>query len=246
LISSGIGEEAELRRLGIPVVQPLPGVGANFQDHTMVASCLFEAPAPFEVNNNKAEATFFWTSRSGLDAPDIQPFLIELPHLTEPHRPYAAPNAWSLSPAIIRPLSRGRLRLRSVDPQGEIALQWNPVGDAEDLRVLRHATELCRHVGNSAEMRSFVKRELLPTPVYGDNLDDFIRNGVTSYGHASCTAKMGRDAMSVVDGRLKVYGVDNLRIADASVMPNITLGNTMAPCVLIGERLGEILNGNHT
>jgi choline dehydrogenase len=242
LMLSGIGEENELRRLGIPTISALPGVGANFQDHTLVATCLFEAPEPFEPRNNKAEATFFWGSQSGQATPDIQPFLIEMPHLSDVHRPYAAANTWSLSPAIIRPQSRGRLRLRSADPADDLSLEWSPLGTSEEMRILRVATELCRHIGNSSEMRPFVRRELLPGAAYAENLTDFIRNGVTSYGHASCTAKMGRDAMSVVDSRLKVYGVDNLRVADASIMPNITLGNTMAPCVLIGERLGEILS----
>ncbi len=88
-------------------------------------------------------------------------------------------------------------------------------------------------------MRPFAKREILPGSIYRTDLADFIRNGVTSYGHASCTAKMGRDAMSVVDGDLRVYGISNLRIADGSVMPDITTGNTMAPCVLIGELAAE-------
>ena len=66
-----------------------------------------------------------------------------------------------------------------------------------------------------------------------------------SYAHQTCTAKMGRDSMSVVDGALKVYGVDNLRVADGSILPRVTTGNTMAPCVIIGERAGEILKLKH-
>ncbi|MGC1301280.1 MAG: GMC family oxidoreductase N-terminal domain-containing protein, partial [Caulobacteraceae bacterium] len=245
LMLSGVGDEVELRRLGLPVVSALPGVGANFQDHSLVGTCLFEAPGPLEPRNNKAEATFFWRSLNGLSAPDIQPVLIERPHLTEAHRAYAAENTWSLSPSIIRPRSRGRLRLRDTAPEGEIALDWSPLSEPEELGILRLATELCRDIAHSPEMRPFVKRELLPGSDYKGGLDDFIRNGVTSYGHATCTAKMGKDALSVVDGQLKVYGVDGLRIADGSVMPNVTLGNTMAPCVLIGERLGEILNNRN-
>ena len=70
---------------------------------------------------------------------------------------------------------------------------------------------------------------------------EFIRNGAVSYFHQTCTAKMGRDSMSVVDAKLKVYGIEGLRIADGSIMPRLTTGNTMAPCVLIGERMAEIL-----
>jgi choline dehydrogenase len=241
LMLSGIGDEAELKRLGIPVVVHLPGVGQNFQDHSLVATCLWEGPAGLTPNNNKAEATFFCKSNSAAPAPDIQPFLIEVPHLSEKHTQYAVPNAWSLSPSIIRPKSRGRFRLRSTNPTDGVDLIWNPIGDPEEMRILKFATELCREIGNSAEMREFAKREVLPTPVYKDNLEDFIRNGVTSYGHATCTAKMGRDPMSVVDGDLKVHGIDNLRIADGSIMPEITTGNTMAPCVLIGENAAEKL-----
>jgi choline dehydrogenase len=241
LMLSGIGNEAELKRLGIPIVVHLPGVGQNFQDHSLVATCLWESPVNFTPNNNKAEATFFWKSSSTASAPDIQPFLIEVPHLTERHAEFALPNAWSLSPSIIRPKSRGHFRLRSTRPTDAVDLTWNPIGDPEEMRILKFATELCREIGNSVEMREFAKRELLPAPVYKHNLEDFIRNGVTSYGHATCTARMGRDAMSVVDCDLKVHGIDNLRIADGSIMPEITSGNTMAPCVLIGENAAEKL-----
>ena len=73
----------------------------------------------------------------------------------------------------------------------------------------------------------------------------YIRNAVVTYWHQSCTAKMGRDDMSVVDGDLKVHGIDHLRVADASIMPRVTTGNTMAPSVIIGERAGEILRAEH-
>lgn len=92
--------------------------------------------------------------------------------------------------------------------------------------------ELCREVGNSAPLRPFVKREVMPGNLKGAELEGFIR---------TCTAKMGRDAMSVVVGNLRVYGIDNLCIADESIMPRLTPGNTMADCVIIGERAGEII-----
>jgi choline dehydrogenase len=85
----------------------------------------------------------------------------------------------------------------------------------------------------------------MPGNLKGRELESFVRDAATTYWHETCTAKMGRDEMSVVDGRLKVYGVDNLRIADGSIMPRITDRNTMAPCVIIGERAAEILRGAH-
>jgi choline dehydrogenase len=85
----------------------------------------------------------------------------------------------------------------------------------------------------------------MPGSVKGPALENFIRSTAISWWHQSCTAKMGRDSMSVVDANLKVYGIENLRIADGSIMPRVTTGNTMAPCVIIGERAGEILRAQH-
>jgi choline dehydrogenase len=105
--------------------------------------------------------------------------------------------------------------------------------------------ELCREVGNSAALKSFSKREIMPGNLKGADLDNYIRDAASTYWHLTCTAKMGRDPMSVVDSDLKVYGIDNLRIADGSIMPRVTTGNTMAPCVIIGERAVEILQTKH-
>jgi choline dehydrogenase len=101
--------------------------------------------------------------------------------------------------------------------------------------------ELCREIGNSGPLSPFVKREVMPGSLKGAALENFVRDAASSYWHQTCTAKMGHDSMSVVDGSLKVRGIDNLRIADGSIMPRVTTGNTMAPCVIIGERAGEIL-----
>ena len=86
----------------------------------------------------------------------------------------------------------------------------------------------------------------MPGNLTGAELEDFVRDAAMSYWHQTCTAKMGQDAMSVVDGTLKVYGIEHLRIADGSIMPRVTTGNTMAPCVIIGERAAEILSAQHT
>jgi len=88
-------------------------------------------------------------------------------------------------------------------------------------------------------------REIASGPLYGPNLERFFRDGLTILWHQSETAKMGRDGMSVVDGRLKVHGVESLRIADASILPRVTTGNTMAPCVVIGERAAEFMQSEH-
>jgi len=124
-------------------------------------------------------------------------------------------------------------------------IEANTLAHPDDLKAAIACVELCREIGNAAALRPFVKREVMPGNLKGAELENFVRDAATSYWHETCTAKMGRDAMSVVDGKLKVYGIDNLRIADGSVMPRVTTGNTMAPCVIIGERAAEILKAEH-
>ena len=105
--------------------------------------------------------------------------------------------------------------------------------------------ELCREIGNSAALRPFTKREVMPGNLRGTALEDFIRDEASTYHHQTCTAKMGRDSLSVVDGQLKVYGIENLRIADGSIMPRVPTGNAMAACLVIGERAAETLSNEH-
>jgi choline dehydrogenase len=90
-------------------------------------------------------------------------------------------------------------------------------------------------------MREFVKREIMPGPMKGKTLENFVRNAASTYYHEVGTCRMGRDELAVVDAQLRVRGIDGLRVADGSIMPEITAGNTMMPCVIIGERMGEIL-----
>ncbi|MCA1457258.1 GMC family oxidoreductase N-terminal domain-containing protein [Bradyrhizobium sp. BRP22] len=245
LMQSGIGDEAELKRVGIPLVQNLPGVGRNFQDHFMAPS-VWEASEPIERRNNLTEATALWRSDPALDAPDLQTLIVEAPYAS----PAVAkvplpPNSWSLTNAVLRTASRGQLRLTGPDPRDPIEIDANCFSDPADLRALRICVEFCRDIGNSKSLRRFAKHELLPGPVSRAELDTFIRNATVSHSHQSCTAKMGRDAMSVVDHELRVYGLDNLRIADGSILPRVTTGNTMAPCVVIGERAGDMLKAAH-
>jgi choline dehydrogenase len=105
--------------------------------------------------------------------------------------------------------------------------------------------ELCREIGNSRALKPYAKREVMPGNLKPTELENFVRDATITTWHQTCTAKMGRDSMSVVDANLKVYGIETLRIADGSIMPRVTTGNTMAPCVIIGERAGEILKAEH-
>jgi choline dehydrogenase len=144
-----------------------------------------------------------------------------------------------------RPKSRGLIRLTGSKPSDPIQVEANFLSHPDDMKAAIACVELCREVGNSAALKPFAKREIMPGSLKGSDLENYIRDAASTYWHLTCTAKMGRDSMSVVDGDLKVYGIDNLRIADGSIMPRVTTGNTMAPCVIIGERAAEILRAEH-
>ena len=243
LMQSGIGDAETLASLDIPVVQHLPGVGANFQDHLMVSSCIWEYPEPIASHGNGGEVSVFARSAPELDSPDIQLLQIQFPVPTpELAARYSIPaGSWGIFPALLRPRSVGRLRLTGAQPEDPILIDSQFLSDPADLDALRRCVEHAREVGNSRALRRFVKREVMPTALSPAAMDNFIRDGVTTIWHQSCTAKMGRDSMSVVDARLKVYGFDRLRIADASVMPRVPLANTMAPSVIIGEQASRAI-----
>lgn len=145
----------------------------------------------------------------------------------------------------MRPKSVGQIRLTGPKPLDPIRCENNTLSHPDDMKAAKACVELCREIGNSAPLRPFVKREVMPGNLKGAALEDFIRDAASTIYHQTCTAKMGRDAMSVVDNNLKVYGIEHLRIADGSVMPRVTTGNTMAPCVVIGERAAEMLKTAH-
>jgi choline dehydrogenase len=242
LMQSGIGDRSELHRFGIPLVQHLPGVGQNFQDH-FVFACVWECKSPIEQSRS-SQALFFWKSDPILETPDMQVYQgINL--LTGRTNLPPSANAMSMVASIVRPRSRGHLRLTGHNPLDPVEIRANILGDPGDMKAMTAAIDLCREIGNSGVFESFLEREVTPGSLKGSALEQAVRNSVSTIWHQSCTAKMGRDSMSVVDGHLRVYGVDNLRIADGSIMPRISTGNTMAPCVVIGERCAEILKAHH-
>jgi len=135
--------------------------------------------------------------------------------------------------------------LTGPDPHDPVQIEANTLSHPDDLKAAVACVEVCREIGNSAALQPYTKREVMPGNLKGAAIEDFIRDAATTYYHQTCTAKMGRDSMSVVDSQLKVYGIESLRIADGSIMPRVTTGNTMAPCVIIGERAAEILKAEH-
>ncbi|HEY4046546.1 MAG TPA: GMC family oxidoreductase N-terminal domain-containing protein [Acidobacteriaceae bacterium] len=246
LMQSGIGDQTELARLGIPVIQHLPGVGQNFQDHPAIW-CVWEYPMPLAPRNTVTESVMCWSSRNGSQHPDFFACQVGVPLGTpETIARFGLPESgWSFVAGLSRPKSRGRVSLTGPNPLDPVRIEANTLSDPGDLKAAIACVEQLREVANSVPLRPFVKREVMPGNLKGRELESFVRDATTTYWHETCTAKMGRDEMSVVDGRLKVYGVDNLRIADGSIMPRITTANTMAPCVIVGEHAAETLREAH-
>jgi choline dehydrogenase len=150
-------------------------------------------------------------------------------------------HGWTMFAGLAHPKSRGALHLSGADVSDPILIEANTLAHPDDRIAALANIELCRELGNSTAFDKLVKREALPGKLDVRAMENYARDAAITYWHQSCTAKMGRDAMSVVDHRLKVYGIEKLRIADAAIMPEITSGNTMAPCVVIGERAADMI-----
>jgi choline dehydrogenase len=241
-MQSGIGDTTQLRSFGIGVVQHLPGVGANLQEHVLLGGCVWEYARPDQFRGSGGEPTFFAKSDPALATPDLQAFIIDGPFLSPELSGYApAAPAWSITPGLVRPQSRGQVRLTGAKPTDPVDIDLNILSQWADVRAAMECVRLCREVGNAPAFRSLTKREAYPGRVGGAELEAFVRNAAVPFWHYTCSAKIGQDDMSVVDGNLRVYGIDGLRIADGSIMPNVTTGNTMAPCVIIGERAADVI-----
>jgi len=245
LMQSGIGPEAELGRHGIPLVQHMPGVGENHQDHVSFG-CIFEYREPQPVGAGGSEATLYWKSEESLPLPDMFHCQVEFPVPSAETALMGVPqHGWTMFAGLAHPKSRGRVRLSGPRPEDPVIIDANTLSHPDDLKTAFANIELVRALGATSEMSSLVSREALPGRLDAKALENFARNAAVTYWHQSCTAKMGRDAMSVVDGCLKVYGIEGLRLADASIMPHVTSGNTMAPCVIIGERAADEIKAAH-
>jgi len=244
LMLSGVGDAATLKVHGIAVAHHAPEVGKNLQDHILLGGCIWEPPAPIPMRNSAADSAFFFKSRPELDTPDLYPVHIQIPYASPviAERLKPPPTGWAICPGLVRPLSRGELTLRSARADDKLLIHANHLSHPDDLKALARGVEVAREIGNSAAMKEFVKREVLPGPLKGAELENFVRDAATTFFHASGTCRMGKDDAAVVDSELRVRGVRNLRVADASVMPRITTGAPMAPCMVIGERMAQLLS----
>ncbi len=243
LLLSGLGPADHLRSVGIDVVADLPGVGENLHDH-LLSPVIFSAErevGPPSAGLPACQTHLFWRSRPGLPVPDIQPIHFMVP-MYEPWME-GPENGFTLMGGMVRPASRGSLRLTGPAPDDPVALDPNILACDADVESLAAAVELCRRVGAASALREWGAVEQYPGPSVDTPgaLREYVRKTAITYHHQVGTCKMGIDAAAVVDPRLRVRGVDGLRVADASIMPTVTTGNTNAPTIMIGERAAEFL-----
>ncbi len=272
LMLSGIGHPDHLASVGIDCVADLP-VGDNLHDHLFhplsfhVPSVTFRGnPWTFFkgmardlsfggsfLDHSVFESVGFVRTSHATDVPDLQlhalPWTYPSPNQDEPirHMPDPRPGLTVFS-TLIYPRSRGTLRLASADPTAAPLIDYGFFTDPNDVEVLAEGTEMIREIMASAAFGGGVKAEIHPGPGIpnGPELRHALRERSTSVYHGVGTCRMGVDERAVVDPELKVRGIEGLRVADASIMPSITGGNTNAPCYMIGEKAAEIILGGAT
>jgi choline dehydrogenase len=244
LLLSGIGPGAHLRSVGVDPTLDLPGVGENLHDHLLVSN-IYAAKEPLPAGtNNLLEAQLFARSSSCLGpAPDLEPLFMQFPY---PAEGYPVPqHGYTIAAGLVAPRSRGTLRLASSDPNVAPLADPNVLADPYDLEAMVGAVEICREIGAAAAFAPWRKAEVAPGPAATtrEDLREFVRRAVGSYHHQVGTCKMGapNDPNAVVGANLRVRGIEGLRIADASIMPTVTTGNTNAASIMIGERAADLI-----
>jgi choline dehydrogenase len=266
---SGLGPATLLRDRGLAVLRDLPAVGANLHDH-FNTYCIYRlsrevslnglafswprrllAGARFAVGRRGMMATTgllagaFTRSDPSLERPDIQ---INMSAWSTAERtragitPHRFPGM-TLSPVHLRPEGRGTVRIASPDPAVAPEIRFNFLASEYDMRALVFGIRLCREIAVQPALAPFVAEEIVPGPGVQDEdaLREMVRARGVSNNHPVGTCRMGTGPDAVVDPRLRVYGVHGLRVADASIMPQIIAGNTNAPAIMIGEKAAAMI-----
>jgi 4-pyridoxate dehydrogenase len=271
LMLSGIGDPDHLRDTGIEPVNPLPAVGRNLQDH-YAASLLHERrqAGPF-VHLTRADRLALGLARAylagsgpatdvpsgfmafvktdaSLDIPDIQLLFRSGSSDAGPWFPgikKAWTDAFVCRPILLRPASRGRITLRSANPEDRVYINQNFLAVDSDARTLRAGLRLLREVAAQPALDPVRGREIKPgKDVRSDAaLDAYIRSAPATAHHPCGTCRMGTDEDAVVDGELRVRGMDGMRVADASVMPDLVGGNINATVIMIAEKAADLVAG---
>ncbi|MBV8887437.1 MAG: GMC family oxidoreductase N-terminal domain-containing protein [Chroococcidiopsidaceae cyanobacterium CP_BM_RX_35] len=243
LMLSGIGDAEYLQAMGISVVVDLAGVGQNLQDHILV--CVVQAatqdvhPA---ITSNGVEAGLFLHSKGNLEAtPDMQFFFGPIQFLSPGYAP--ADFGFTGAVSLTRPQNIGSVSLRSSNLNDPPTIRMNYLQNQADVQKLVEGIKLMRQLFQSNAFDEFRGKEIAPgSHIQSDAaLEAYIRDTCSTVWHPVGTCKMGIDSMAVVDPELRVYGVQGLRVVDASIMPTITTGNTNAPTIMIGEKAADLI-----
>ncbi len=241
LMLSGIGPAEHLSELGIPVTVDLSGVGANLHDHPRI-DIAFSDPAPTEIDpaSNILEVAGFMNTSSDPQGPDVQFHFATT--LVNPALLDRGPG-WQIIVCPTRPRSRGELRLKSSDPADHPALLFNYLIESEDRAALLRGLAIARELGMADAFAPIRGEEVYPGADVRDEqaLEACLRAMMDSEYHPVGTCKMGTDESAVVDPQLRVRGVEGLRVADASIFPEITSGNTNAATVMVGEKAADLI-----
>jgi choline dehydrogenase len=266
LMLSGIGPAAHLAGHGIAIVQDLPGVGQNLQDHYS-APIKLKAKLPVTVNDVmlsnvkklkvgaqyymfktgplamiSSPAALFARTRPELATPDIKcsisPFSAD-----RPQDGLHKFSGFTMIAYQLRPESRGEIKLKSANPADPPAMIPNYLSDTVDQQTIVDGLKLCRRIMAHPTMQRFIAEEFQPGPGVASDIEllGYARQRGGTVFHPTSTCKMGVDAMAVVDPELKVIGIEGLRVADASVMPTVISGNTNAATIMIGEKLADMV-----
>jgi choline dehydrogenase len=250
LMLSGVGEEKALRSFGIDVVENLPGVGGNLQDHVLVSGVVFKYKGKMPdrpAGSNAVEAEAYLSSGLSSDT-DISLVLHQLPVVTpEVAERFGTPppDTFTIAPALVQPTSTGAVRLASNNFQDAAVIDGNYLGTDHDFAAVVRAIELARELGSQRAFDNLRESELIPGPkASAEDIRELARLGSASFGHGVGTCKMGVDKLAVVDPELRVHGITGLRVADASVMPHIITGpGTNASTHMIAGRAARLILG---
>jgi choline dehydrogenase len=241
LMRSGIGPEPDLREMGVDVILNLPGVGQNLQDHAAATVVYRSARTVPPAANSHGEVLGLLRSDPGLDAPDLQILFIDVP-LTVPSLP-VPDQGYALLVSLMAPHSRGSVRLRSAEPRIGPRLDPNYFCEPRDLDTLVAGLDRARAIGRAKVLDPWRGAEVHPGPGArsGDSLRAYLRSALQTYHHPVGTCRIGDDDTAVLDPELRVRGISGVRVADASVMPSIVSGNTMASVYGIAERAASLI-----
>jgi len=267
---SGIGPGALLQSHGIPVVVDRPGVGENLQDHLLLR-LVYKCAKPITTNDDlrtlwgKARIGLKWAlfrtgpfsvgvmiggiiARASPDArtPDLQFFLSTVSAEERGAKPHRF-SGFTLNFYPLRPTSRGTIRIKSKDPMQAPALLFNYLATGYDRTLMIEGTKLTRRLVATRALAPYVVEEYKPGPGVrtDDEILDCLRRNATTGFHPVGTCRMGRDAGAVVDPRLRVHGVERLRVVDASVMPTLVSGNTNAATIMIAEKGADLVRADN-